>query len=156
MDTIPYASQLKNLKQIYYALLSGILLISATITIVTNGSTETLSIPMLRIIKYAAPLFSVVCILLSSLLYKKIIDNTTAVQSGLQEKLNGYKSACICRWAILEAGIIFNIVLYCITNYNYYLVIAFFILVFFILYAPSKAQAQNHLRLSEAEQRSLE
>jgi fructose-specific phosphotransferase system IIC component len=139
--TTTSATYIKNLQVLHKALMVGVILFcSITVYIINQvNNAPKLDEQLHRFTIYIAPIIALLGILLSTILYKKSIDNIL-VKSNLTlgQKLEQYRKACIVRWAFIEGAMLFCTVLLFITGKYYYLIFLFILLVFFIMYAPSK------------------
>lgn len=70
----------------------------------------------------------------------------------LAEKLKGYRSAQIIRWAMLEAPALFSIITFLLTGVYWVLGIVALLIALFISYRPSPRQAVQDLQPSHEEE----
>jgi divalent metal cation (Fe/Co/Zn/Cd) transporter len=155
---ITTAAYLKNLKKLHRAMLTGVVLISFTaIVIITKGAKLFPDQEKWHNIgQYIAPILMLLGIVLSAILYQKQINAIVQkTDISLAQKLSDYRTASIIRWTCIEGAILVSVVLLFLTGNYYYLIFLFVLLVFFVMYTPSKDQIIAHLRLSSNEQNIL-
>ena len=148
------ATFLKTLTIIYAALLIGQLLFVIVVFSITNSTVINLQ-PSGDVFFYLVPIFTIGCGLLGAFLYKqqiaKLMDN-----SLLAEKLAAYQTAFILRCAPTEGASLFGIVIYMNTGNLFYLIIAGFNILYFILMRPTKDKLKEALNLTYEEEIAME
>jgi hypothetical protein len=150
---------LKSLKFLHKGLMGGVVLFSGIVVFLLDktGKTGQYNENLHRVFMVLVPCMALLGILVSTILYKKKLDAILEKPDApLSQKLTGYRTACVTRWAVLEAAMLFSTVALFITGKYYYVVFLFFLLLFFILYAPAKEQVIAHLQLNTDEQYILE
>lgn len=83
----------------------------------------------------------------SNFIYNKKIDELTSLES-LNNKLIGYQTACIIRYALLEGPALLGIVTYMQTGNLFFLIIAGALIVYFITLRPTKEKIEMDLNFS--------
>lgn len=83
----------------------------------------------------------------SNFIYNKKISELSTVES-LRDKLVGYQTACIIRFAMLEGPALFGIVIYMQTGNLLYLIIAGAIIAYFVTVRPTKEKIEIDLNLN--------
>jgi hypothetical protein len=150
---------MRTLKITHKAMLIGNIIFCMVFTIIVNNTSfvATQSGSFNTVGMVIAPVITIIGIIYGNWLFKKKIDailqsNTTT----LSQKLIPYKAASLLRWAIAEMPLILCNVFLFLTGSYYYIIFIFIVLIFFILYTPSKEQIAAHLQLSTDEQLVLE
>ncbi|MEP6748157.1 MAG: hypothetical protein ABJB86_10565, partial [Bacteroidota bacterium] len=72
------------------------------------------------------------------------------------EKLNDYRTAAIIKWAMIEGAALFAIICFMITRNYAFIALAFALIIFFALQAPSKLKLMLQLQISESEFATLQ
>ncbi len=153
------STYIKSLQLLHRAMMIGVILFCSIAVYIINqvNNAPKLDEQLHQITIYLAPVIALLGIFLSTILYKKNIDNILITSNlSLGQKLEQYRKACIIRWAFLEGAMLFCTVLLFITGKYYYLIFIFILLVFFIMYAPSKEQIAAHLQLNADDRYILE
>ena len=83
----------------------------------------------------------------SNFIFNKKISELIILEL-LKDKLMGYQTACIIRYAMLEGPALFSIVIYMQTGNLLYLIIAGAIIAYFVTLRPSKAKIEMDLNLN--------
>lgn len=138
-------SKLKSLMLIHIALIIG-QVIFAVIAVVLNGSTVINLQPENDLFFFIIPAFALTSMLAGNLVFKKLLENAKN-QSSEELKLNGYRSAMIVRYALTEAASLFAIVVYFLQGNLFYILIAGFVIVYFITIRPTQGKAEFDLDL---------
>ena len=101
---------------------------------------------------YLVPMFAITLAVLSQLLYQR---NLTSVhkKTTLIEKLTTYQSIRIIRYAMLEAPALLGIVIFIITDNQYYIIISAVILAFLVLLRPTKTIIKDDLKLNSEQEK---
>src|SRR5690554_3198676 len=98
---------------------------------------------------YAVPILAVVCVLFGNILYKSRLDKLSEM-SDLKNKLMGFQTASIIKYALLEGASLFSLVAFLLTNNLLYLIIAGALVVYNIFQRPTKERVINDLNLEGA------
>jgi hypothetical protein len=150
---------LKSLAMLHKGLMGGVVLFSGMVVFLINKTSKPgqYNEPLHGIFQYVVPLVAVLGIVMSTLLYKRKLDAILEKpDAALSQKLIGYRTACLTRWAVLEAATLCSTIALFLTGRYYYIIFLFLLLLFFILYAPAKEQVIAHLQLNTNEQYILE
>lgn len=83
----------------------------------------------------------------SNFIYTKKINELTSLES-LKDKVMGYQTACIIRFALLEGPALLGIVYYMQTGNLLFLIIAGALIVYFITLRPTKEKIETDLNFS--------
>ena len=83
----------------------------------------------------------------SNFIYNKKIGELTSLES-LKDKVMGYQTACIIRYALLEGPALLGIVTYMQTGNLFFLIIAGALIVYFITLRPTKEKIEMDLNFS--------
>ena len=135
----------QTLTIIYMALLSGLLLFIGFVFFqFEGGMTPTFDSSDTLLLIY--PVVAIGAILLSQVIYKKLLT-TAKNKSGLKSKLQGYQTASIVKFALIEGPAFFGIVLTMVTGNTAFIAIAGVLVIFLLLQKPSQAKVENDLDL---------
>ncbi len=93
-------------------------------------------------------------IALSEIIFKRMIQ-PAAAEDSLTKKLEGYRTACIVRWAILEVPILFSSIWLLMYHHRYFMGIALIGMAMLAFSRPIPLKAAQHLKLDEAEKKSV-
>ena len=148
-------SEIKALSIIHLALLLGqvfFTLISLFLIYSKNSSSSSSSLQ-----QYSQQLI-ILCIILGVAgylfgknLFRKKLEQINGDVKSVPEKFNGYRSACITRWALLEAPSLFSLILFFLTGNYIILVVGVAIMLLFFTTRPSLQKVVSDLGISEAE-----
>jgi hypothetical protein len=83
----------------------------------------------------------------SNFIYNKKIGELTSLES-LKDKVMGYQTACIIRYALLEGPALFGIVSYMQSGNLLFLIIAGALIVYFVSLRPTKEKIEMDLNFS--------
>ncbi len=149
------ALYLKNLKQLFYTMLTANIILSLIIVLVSKKFDVEVNKTVHQIIQWILPIALIFSFLGSAYVFKKKLDiilqlsNTT-----LKQKLEAYKTAIGIRWSLFSFPI--ASIMYFFTDSYYYLIVIFIALVILYMYAPSKEQVIAHLQLNAEDKAVLE
>lgn len=139
-------SFIKTITIIHLALIMGLLLFSGVSY--TLVETNVLSFDFENdIFSLIVPAFAIGGAFASNFIANKKISELSAVAS-LKDKLMGYQTACIIRFALLEGPALFGIVIYMQTGNLMYLIIAGAIIAYFVTVRPTKEKIEMDLNLN--------
>ncbi|WP_010519127.1 hypothetical protein [Croceivirga radicis] len=136
---------LKTAKIIHLALAMGCLAISAYFYSNTDMNfTDELNLkdPMI----YILPVIGAIAFFASSVLYRNLIDKAKT-QPSLLSKLNGFLSANIVRYAIIEGATLINIIWFSTTGTPLYITVAGTLLIYLFWLRPTKDKIIEDLAL---------
>lgn len=102
------------------------------------------------IFQFIVPVVIVGAVLGSTMLFKAQLKSIKA-KPELKDKLNGYRSASLIKYAMLEAPSMFAIVCYLLTANFIFMGFAGLIIVVFLLNRPLPENTANDLELNQAE-----
>lgn len=138
------------LKIVHFALTAGVILflVMAVILQITGFEPELKEMEMilLGITAFAA----IAGIFTGNLLFRKRLEQLVELKS-LKEKLTGYQSALIVKYALVEGPAFFCVVAYLLTANILFPVIAVFLVFVLVLFAPRKDKLISDLNLSTKE-----
>jgi hypothetical protein len=137
---------LKTITIIHIALLTGQVMFAIVSFFMTNSTSLNLN-PAGDVYFYIVPVFALFGIIAGSLLFKQLVAGT-AGKKTLSEKLAGYQTALIVRFALTEGASLFAIVSYLLGGNLFYLVVAGLNMLYFILIRPTKDKMSDDLNLS--------
>ena len=95
---------------------------------------------------YLVPCFAIVAAVIGTYVYRPRIA-ALAEKGSLQEKLMGYQSALIIRWAISNGPSLFATVVFLLTSNVFYLFVAGLNILYFIWLRPTKERIDEELNL---------
>jgi len=91
---------------------------------------------------------------MSNFMFKKQLDLAVA-KSSLNEKLGGYQTALIIRFALLEGPSLFGIVSYLLSGNLLFLAISGLIILYFITIRPTRDKVETDLNLDYQEKTEM-
>lgn len=159
MTTQNSRQYLRSLKTLHTALLLGMIAFSVTgVTLMMSASIFPEDNKSLHdIMKFVVPVVSVIAFLYSGILFKKKTDELkNGSNLSLGFRLNGYRTASLLRWVLLESAVFLSLIALLLTKEYYYAIFIFLLLVFFFLYAPSAEKIKTQLELNSQEQALLD
>lgn len=113
------------------------------------------SAPELRgAFQIVVPLFAVIALFGSQYIFNQKLRNIHK-ESALEQKLAAYRMAFLIKIALLEGASLLSLVVYFLTAYWLFLVIAGVLGGVFILYYPSVERIGQHLELLPAEKEQI-
>ena len=99
---------------------------------------------------FVVPLLAVVSVIAGHLIFKQLLGNLNN-ELSLKEKIKGYQSATIIRFALTEFPALFAIVAFMLTRNILFLVIAGLLIVYLRFLKPTKPRTEKDLNLSYEE-----
>lgn len=141
------SSNFQQLNVIYLALIAGQLSFAGVAYFLAMDS-ETAS--ELGIMSYLVPAISISTIGASYFIYNMLIQKGQTLEDAV-EKLGHYRMSNIVRWALIEGGNLFAIVIFLISGQTYLLAFFALGLGIFLLYRPSKNGFINDYQLNGEE-----
>ena len=146
---------LKALKVIHIGLTAGVVLflIIAVVLQLTGFEPELKELEMILLGVTAVAAFS--GIFAGNMIFRKRLEQLIELKN-LNEKLTGYQSALIVKYALIEGPAFFTVVAYLLTTNVLFPVIAVFLVVVMVLSAPRKDKLITDLNLSMKETSILE
>lgn len=139
-------SFIKTITIIHLALIMGLLLFSGVSY--TLVETNVLSFDFENdIFSLIVPVFAIGGAFASNFIYTKKINELTSLES-LKDKVMGYQTACIIRFALLEGPALLGIVYYMQTGNLLFLIIAGALIVYFVTLRPTKEKIETDLNFS--------
>ncbi|MES2279170.1 MAG: hypothetical protein V4592_24270 [Bacteroidota bacterium] len=104
---------------------------------------------------YIVPFMAISCFIASNFMYKQQLG-IAAGKPTLQEKMTGYQTALIVRYALLEGASLFGIVVYLLTGNLLFLLISGAIVIYFLLIRPTRDRVEADLNLTYEEKIDLD
>lgn len=95
---------------------------------------------------YVVPFMAITGILAGSYLYKNIMSGL-ASKKTLKEKLNGFQTASIVKYALLEGPAFLSIVAFSNEGNQYFIIIALLLLGWLIIQRPTRDKVEKDLML---------
>lgn len=138
-------SYFKQLNLLMGAMIAGLVLFAlvATFLITSEGP---LAPAIHAVFQYLAPAIALGSMVGSYFFFKERLKMIPP-DAGLTAKMNGYRSAKIIAFALLDGGAMFSVIGYLMAGHWLYLASAGFVLLVFLLGRPSPQQAVNDLEL---------
>lgn len=136
----------KTLSIIHLALLSGLIIF--LIIAYTQNKEWLLNInDTSDVFFFIAPILAVGGILAGNFLYDKQID-ALSTKNSLREKLTGFQTASIMKYALIEGPALLAIVSSMNSGNLFYIIIAVALIVYFFFQKPTKEKIESHLKLN--------
>lgn len=92
------------------------------------------------------PIIALASIFFGNRIFRKTIQSIPK-NASLKDKLNKFQTASIIKYALLEGGSLFSIVIFANTQNLVYLIIGAFLIFFLFLQHPTKQTIENALEL---------
>lgn len=143
------------LKIVHFALTAGVILflVMAVIIQITGFEPELKEMEMILL---GITVFTAIAgIFTGNLLFRKRLEQLVELKS-LKEKLTGYQSALIVKYALVEGPAFFCVVVYLLTANILFPVITVILVFTMVLFAPRKDKLISDLNLSTKETSVLE
>lgn len=142
-------SYLKVIYIIHLALLAGQVMF-AIVAFIQVGKTQidikNSNDPFL----FVVPILAIGGFIVSNLMFRQQL-NSSINKDSLKDKLMGYQTALIIRFALLEGPSLFGIVTYLITGNFLFLIISGLLVLYFISIRPTRVKIENDLNLTYEE-----
>lgn len=140
-------SSFKNLQIIFFAMISGIALLFLVFLYLVQSKSTIKSTDENIIYTFVVILLSFQAVFFAPFIYRKRLA-TIKKDASLKEKISGYTQANIVKFAIIEAAIIFTLVVFYITANSFLAIIALILVTFFFLHKPSKLKFSEELNVN--------
>jgi len=146
----------QTLQIIHLALLAGPVFFGV-VTFVLNrsGKLNSGSNELRDIFIYIVPLFVIGGIFIGHSLFNSMLRTAKSL-GNLSDKMNGYRSALIIRYAFLEGPAYFAIVVYFLTGDLLFLAMAGLIILIFLTIKPTPGKASKDLNLNLNDKQSID
>jgi hypothetical protein len=144
---------IKIITILHYAYCIAILIFGTVAIFITENGTINFSNTG-DIFFYIVPLFAVAMAYLSHFVFQINLKKVHQ-KLNLKEKLVQYQMSRIIRYAMLEAPALLGIVVFIITNNQFYLIISAALLAYLFLLKPTKRVIEEELDLNSAEKREF-
>jgi hypothetical protein len=141
-----FKEHLKKTRYIFFMLLLGQISFFVFALIVVGNNIIKNENNLDDIFRISLPLVGIAVMFLS----KKIYDNRVAgikVNDSIEDKLNKYLTFKIIQWALIESGGFIALVAFILTNNYFYSIIFLFLIGYFILLKPAKAQLKTDMKI---------
>jgi len=149
-----FAQYFRALQILFFALLIGQISVVAVLYVIHNPA-ESDAPQDATIFKLALTILLALLSGFAFFMNRKKLESARA-QTTLKEKLTDYRTACIIKWAPLEAGALISAVLFFVTGNAFFLGFATMMIVFFATQFPSRQRLINELDLTATEQMALD
>ena len=149
-DPANMKNQFNTIRIIYFSLISGLVLFFAVTLIIMNERDVVQESNLDSIFIILVPLFGLIMMFLSRLIYNKRIVN---LGSGidLSQKIEYYRTTKLISWALVEGGCLLALVASIITTNYLYIIVFILLLGFFIMVRPSVESCVQDMQLSSKE-----
>lgn len=149
---------MRSLSILHLAMLAGqVIFVLVALFLQTTQAIKTTALtPEIdSVLRYIIPALAAGSIIAGSFLFRQ---KTAALKMlpASAEKYNGYRSACILRYAIMEAPSMVAVVVFILSGNYYYLAVSGVVIIAFIIIRPSLTALTRHLQPSIEEQAALE
>jgi hypothetical protein len=157
MDNIKQTSgtYFRSLLIVFYGLIIGQVFFGLiSIFLVNTNNFKSEGEDLRSVFIYIIPVFALGGFILSNVIFKnrlKAIDR----KSGLMIKLNDYRTALVVRYALLEGPSLFAIVVYLVTGDSIFILLAAFIVLYFLTIRPYREKAISDLDLDSNEEQII-
>ncbi len=136
---------LRTITIIHLALVAGVLILGFVMYSITENQKLELSYsgdPMFFIV----PIMAIAGILVGNYLYGNNIKGLTS-KNSLQEKLAGFQTASIIKYALLEGSALLGLVAFTNEGNQYFLIISILLLLWLIMQRPTRDKIERDLML---------
>jgi len=157
MDTTQQTSReyFRALRIIYFAIIAGPTIFGLiAFFLIKSGNFEPEMNSLHKIFVYIVPAFAITGILGSTRIFKSQLSPLRQ-KKELTGKMEGYRSALIVRYALIEGPAFFAIVVYMLTGIPMYLGIAGLVLLSFLTLKPTAGKAAIDLELNPDEKQII-
>ncbi|MEM0517306.1 MULTISPECIES: hypothetical protein [Aequorivita] len=138
-------SFLKTISIIHFALVMGVSLF--IIVMYLQSENQNFSIDYMEdSMIFVVPIIAVVCILIANFLYTNMLKALTK-KVTLKEKLSGFQTASLVKYALLEAPAFLAIVAFINKGNQYFLIISLILLGWLLVQKPSRDRIETDLQL---------
>ncbi|MBG44006.1 MAG: hypothetical protein CL530_08560 [Aequorivita sp.] len=146
-NTPPFTSRsfLRTLTIIHLALVAGVLVFGIMSYLQTKNQILSFTYSG-DVMFYVVPFMAITGILAGSYLYKNIMSGL-ASKKTLKEKLNGFQTASIVKYALLEGPAFLSIVAFSNEGNQYFIIIALLLLGWLIIQRPTRDKVEKDLML---------
>ena len=152
MVNINAAQAIKTMGILHKAMLGGLIVVAGiTFYIVYNGLFHQGLQAYDHELQLAAIVFSFGGFFLGSAIFKKKVSAERDASTDLISKLNGYRTAAIIRWALLEGAVLFALVCFLMVGNYAFLALALVFMVFLAVVGPNKTKIMILLGLTEGQ-----
>lgn len=147
----------QSLLIIYFALLAGQLMFAVIAYFISssNGGLGETDADFVQIGQIMVAVLAVTNLIISTQISKALVSKAKD-KNTLKEKLAGYRSALIVKYALLEGASMFASVFLLLTGEIFFFIVAVLIIGVFLLYRPSKEKTIAELQLHYTEVEKLE
>ncbi|MEL6671567.1 MAG: hypothetical protein AAFR61_05225 [Bacteroidota bacterium] len=153
MSTIKPSQYLRSTNTLYWALFGGVM-IFLLVAIFLVQSQGPFADDMGGVLLYVAIGLGIMTILMANFVPRQFMAqiDTTA---ELEQKLSKYMSPFLLKFALLEGGALFAIVVYLLTGDQNALIVALVLMGYFLLERPTRDRMVQDLELTPEEQKQV-
>jgi len=158
MNTIQQTSKqyFRSLQIIYFTMIAGQIMFAViTFFLIHSKSIDKGAQELKEIFVYIVPFFVIGSLVGGNVFFRKMM-NTYRSSDDLIKKMTGYRSALIVRYALLEGSTLFSIIVYLVTGYWLFLLIAGLMVLIFLILKPTIERAVTELELNANERLKIE
>lgn len=148
-------SYFQSLRLIHAAILGGALVFLALVRFVLLDS-EVIDAASVDdpVLLYTPAVVMLLGILFGEFMFQRQIKEARELAS-LVDKLNGYRAACVMRWASFEAPVLFSIVWFLLYADRYFMAIALVGMALLAFSRPIPQKAAQHLQLNDEDREKI-
>lgn len=137
---------LKTISILHIVLVAGVLMFGFVMFSITENQKMDLSYTG-DVMFFIVPIMAIAGIFVGNYLYRNIIKRQ-ASKNTLREKLAGFQTASIIKYALLEGPALLGLVAFMNDGNQYFLIISLFLLGWLILQRPTRDKIERDLMLS--------
>ncbi|MBK8503171.1 MAG: hypothetical protein IPL46_13710 [Saprospiraceae bacterium] len=138
----------KSLKVLHSALLGGIVFFAVVSIALQQDGAESVGGLVDMLMPFFIPVLSVAGIVGGDFVFKSRLQRIAGLDS-LKDKMDGYRSALIIKFALIEGPALLTIIAFIQTGRYLYLGIALLLLMVFVYYSPKKSKLISDLQLTK-------
>ncbi len=145
----PYTKQIQTISLIFYFLLGGMTLMMIVMSLIQGEKTDS------DVFIYIIPAIFVVSIVFGHFIFTTLLKNIKQ-KDDLSKKLQGYLSASIVRFALIEGASFLCSIAYFLEHNFWFLVLNIILILYFIYLNPTRQRITTELDLSRDEALELQ
>ena len=149
-EDLDFKNQLRITNTIYFSLILGLIFFCIIAVVFIQDKESQPGNEIDSILTIVVPVYGFLIMLISKILYTKLIAKQNAGNSLLQ-KIVYYRTVKIISWAMIESACILALVALMVTSNYFYLVVFVFLFGYFIFLKPSKESLVRDLQLKSDE-----
>ena len=157
-QTVTPKNYFKTVNILFLALVAGLVVFAGILLFLNQTQREKIEFitpEVHQTLRWVAPAFAVAGIALGWVIFNTRLK-ALRLKDNMAEKLSGYQSAMIIRFAFMEGPSLLALGLFYITGDYIFLYVAAFVILAFLFNRPSKSAIIRHLQLHDDERLLLE